>query len=129
MAQAGLVGVLVLAFVAVAVARLPGAGSSGALLAATPTVTPRPTTAPTITPAPTPTLELTPPPTVAPTAPPTAAPTPTSAVTSYRVVAGDTLTGIAARFGTTVQAIVDLNKLTTTNLRIGQLLRIPPRSG
>ena len=43
----------------------------------------------------------------------------------YAVVAGDTLYGIARRFNTTVNAIRDLNNLTTDSLSIGQLLVIP----
>ena len=44
---------------------------------------------------------------------------------NYTVVAGDTLFLLAQRFGTTVQAIMQLNGLTSTNLSIGQVLRIP----
>ena len=43
----------------------------------------------------------------------------------YTVVAGDTLFLLAQRFGTTVQAIMELNGLTSTNLSIGQVLKIP----
>jgi len=46
-------------------------------------------------------------------------------VRTYRVQAGDTLVGIAAEFGTTVKAIQDLNALTGSDLRIGQILAIP----
>jgi LysM repeat protein len=58
----------------------------------------------------------------------TAQPLPTVATTTYRVVSGDTLIGIAGRFQTTVKAIMDLNKLTTTTLRVGQVLQIPTAS-
>lgn len=44
---------------------------------------------------------------------------------NYTVVAGDTLFLLARRFGTTVEAIMALNGLTSTNLSIGQVLRIP----
>ena len=44
---------------------------------------------------------------------------------NYTVVAGDTLFRLAQRFRTTVQAIMELNGLTSTNLSIGQVLRIP----
>ena len=126
-AQAGLVGALVLAFAAIAVARLPGDDGTSALLAATPSPSPSPTLAPTptLTPSPSPTIELTPAPTTPPTVPPTPSPAPTAATISYRVVSGDTLSGIASRYRTTVKAIMDLNRLTTTNLRVGQVLLIP----
>jgi LysM repeat protein len=45
---------------------------------------------------------------------------------TYTVVAGDTLYGIAGRFGTTVDAIVQANGLSDANvLSIGQELKIP----
>lgn len=43
----------------------------------------------------------------------------------YTVRSGDTLWLLANRFGTTVDAIMQLNGLTNDNLRIGQVLRIP----
>ena len=43
----------------------------------------------------------------------------------YNVVAGDNIFAVAARFGTTANAIMQLNKLTTSNLIIGQILKIP----
>ena len=49
---------------------------------------------------------------------------------TYKVVAGDTLTKIASRFGTTVQALVTINKLKDPNLIIiGQILKIPEGKG
>jgi len=45
-------------------------------------------------------------------------------MTTYRVVPGDTLFGIAKRFGMTVDELKAANKLTTTNLRIGQTLQV-----
>jgi LysM repeat protein len=55
-----------------------------------------------------------------------AAPASTSGATStYTVVAGDTLSGIAARFGTTSRNLMALNGITNANLvRIGQVLRL-----
>ena len=55
-----------------------------------------------------------------------AAPASTSAPsTTYTVVAGDTLSGIAARFGTTTRNLMDLNGITNSNLiRIGQALKL-----
>jgi LysM repeat protein len=49
------------------------------------------------------------------------------AQTLYVVRAGDTLFSIARRFGVTVQAIMVANNLTSTNIRPGQQLYIPPR--
>lgn len=43
----------------------------------------------------------------------------------YTVKSGDTLWLLAQRFGTTVDAIKSLNGLTSNNLSIGQVLRIP----
>jgi LysM repeat protein len=55
-----------------------------------------------------------------------AAPASASGATStYTVVAGDTLSGIAARFGTTSRNLIALNGITNANLvRIGQVLRL-----
>jgi LysM repeat protein len=43
----------------------------------------------------------------------------------YTVVSGDNLSTIARKHGTTWQAIKDLNSLPTTNIKVGQKLRIP----
>ena len=43
----------------------------------------------------------------------------------YTVVSGDTLYKIAKKYGTTTDAIIKLNNLTNTSLKIGQVLRIP----
>jgi len=65
-------------------------------------------------------------PSAAPTAAPTEPPTPTAEFRIYRVQSGDTLSAIAARFDTTVSAIVNLNDLKSANsLRVGQRLKIP----
>ncbi|UFJ42194.1 LysM peptidoglycan-binding domain-containing protein [Brevibacillus humidisoli] len=45
---------------------------------------------------------------------------------SYLVQEGDTLAVVAKRHGTTVQAIVSHNRLTDTNLYVGQVLYLPP---
>jgi LysM repeat protein len=45
--------------------------------------------------------------------------------TTYRVKAGDTLVGIASTFGTTVGELRRVNRLAASDLRIGQLVRIP----
>ncbi len=44
---------------------------------------------------------------------------------TYTVRPGDTLFGIAHRYGIIVQALTELNRLTSDTLRIGQRLRIP----
>ena len=43
----------------------------------------------------------------------------------YTVKSGDTLYGIARKYGVTVQAIMDLNYFTNTNLKPGDVIRIP----
>jgi LysM repeat protein len=70
--------------------------------------------------------------TVPPTAGPTPTPGPTTAPTqppptqTYVVQPGDNLTRIAARFGTTVQALVQANNIVNPNLiYVGQVLIIP----
>ena len=49
-------------------------------------------------------------------------------ITNYTVQSGDSLYSIARRFNTTVDAIKSLNNLTSNNLSIGQVLRIPGTS-
>ena len=61
----------------------------------------------------------------APTTPAPAAPAPAAPATTYKVVAGDSLSGIAARFGTTTRNLMSLNGITDANrIRIGQVLTI-----
>jgi LysM repeat protein len=152
-AQVGLVLLALLAFGALVLARLVGptpgssAGGGGASLPVVasaplattatsagvvvppPTVAPSPTPAKTVSPSPSP--RPTPSPTPSPTRarPPssaTPAPTPVASYRLYTVRPGDTLSAIAARFGTTVTALEDLNGITDpTRLQIGQVLRIP----
>ena len=69
-----------------------------------------------------------PPPTPAPVftpAPAVPAPTPTASPRTYTVVAGDTLYSLARRFGTTVEALMAVNNLTSTDIRAGQELLLP----
>jgi murein DD-endopeptidase MepM/ murein hydrolase activator NlpD len=52
-------------------------------------------------------------------------PAPTPSVATYTVVAGDNLTKIAKRYGTTVKALVALNGIKNANLiNVGQVLKI-----
>jgi LysM repeat protein len=62
--------------------------------------------------------------TPAPASPAPAAPS-ASATSSYTVVARDTLSGIASRFGTTTRNLMSLNAITNANaIRIGQVLTV-----
>jgi LysM repeat protein len=132
--QAGLVGLMVLAFVVVLVARLSTSDSAGASPSAVPSVVPSPS--PTATPRPTPTP--TPVPSGSGVTPSGSGGVPQSAApsqattsqepafrTTYSVKSGDTLVGIASTFGTTVAELQRLNNLSDADLKIGQLLKIP----
>jgi LysM repeat protein/D-Tyr-tRNAtyr deacylase len=55
----------------------------------------------------------------------TPAPAPEPELITYTVVSGDSLSIIAKRFGTTVEAIKAANNLTTDMIRVGQMLKIP----
>jgi len=69
-------------------------------------------------------LVITPVPTPTNTAPPL----PTVGATKYTVQSGDTLSGIASRFGISVDDIVRANNIADPNsLSEGQVLTIPPR--
>ena len=81
---------------------------------------------PTIVPAGTRTLGATPT-AVASTATPTPTATP-APLENYTVVAGDVMSRIAVRFGTTAAAIRTANNLANDDVRIGQVLRIPAPS-
>ncbi len=68
----------------------------------------------------------TPTPNPTPTATPVARPTPTPTPFVYTVQAGDTLSGIAGRFGLTVEDLVQANRLVNPDsLQIGQQITIP----
>ncbi len=47
--------------------------------------------------------------------------------TSHTVVSGDSLWGLARKYGTSIEAIQAANGLTNTNIRTGQTLTIPGR--
>ena len=56
--------------------------------------------------------------------------TPPAGETVYTVVAGDTLSGIAAKYGTTYQALAAYNGIADPNLiHVGQQIRIPGSAG
>ncbi len=100
----------------------PGTSSAGNVASSpTPVATPTPTAAvPTAPATPAATAQPSPPP--APTPVPLATPRPTT----YRVRPGDSLSGIAAKFGTSAVALARLNKITNPSLiRVGQVLTLP----
>jgi len=148
--QAVLVGLMVLAFLVLVIARTapqsgartpqPGAGASpsGPAGAAAPTASP--TTAPSVAASVGPSAAAgaspstsaapaasSPPPGASPaaSATPRTGPSATPAATTYKVKSGDTLSGIATRFDTTVKKIKVANGLTSNTIRIGQVLVIP----
>lgn len=141
--QAVLVGVLGLAFAAILFARpsgdagalgvdasvLPGAGAGVPTEAAvaSPSDVPTATEAPAETEAPSETTA----PSAASGAPSSTAPSGASAApatsgATYKVKSGDTLSAIAARFGTTTRVLIRLNGLVDpSKLKIGQILKVP----
>ncbi|MBQ2640170.1 MAG: LysM peptidoglycan-binding domain-containing protein [Bacilli bacterium] len=48
---------------------------------------------------------------------------------NYTVKAGDTIYGISKQFGVSAMDIYNLNNLTTSNIKVGQVLKIPTNSG
>ncbi len=52
-------------------------------------------------------------------------PTPTAGVVVYYVQSGDNLGSISKAFSTTVEAIMTINKMTNTTIRVGQAITIP----
>jgi LysM repeat protein len=142
-----LVALMVLAFVVLLIARMTApssgdvspsiaagagasasAGSGAGPSAGTGTASaepPSPSPTPSASPAPTATPTNTPAPTLSPSAKPTATPLPQGS-RRYTVKPGDTLSGIAARFHTTVKAIEAANGITNPRLiHAGQVLIIP----
>jgi LysM repeat protein len=92
--------------------------------AGSPSPTVSASTAPTATPVPT--AQPTSAPTVAPTSAPSSVSTPSAQPQTYVVQPGDTLNGIAVRFGTTVQALQQANGLGASDvILVGQVLIIP----
>jgi LysM repeat protein len=129
--QAVLIALMALAFAAIVLAKLTS-GSSAAtsggsplpgVVAAPASASPRSSGDPAASAAPDPTAAPASGGTDASAAPdPSAAP----ATRSYKVKSGDTLVGIAVKFGTTPKAISTLNGISDpSSLKIGQVLKIP----
>jgi LysM repeat protein len=57
----------------------------------------------------------------------TGATAPADATDTYTVKSGDSLSKIATSHGTTVKELQKLNNLTTTQIKVGQKLKLPPR--
>jgi LysM repeat protein len=135
--QALLVGLMVVAFAVAVIARANPDGSGGRAgvvstsspaaptSSATPgSPSPSASVAPSASPSPSMTPSPTPPPATA-TPRPTTTPAP-SGTRQYTVKGGDTLSAIAARFGTTVKVLKALNDIADPRLiRVGQVLIIP----
>jgi LysM repeat protein len=123
--QVALVGLMLLAFALVAIARL-SAGNAGVSSSPSPAAS-----VAIVAPSPSPTgidTPLSSPSAVAPSESvgPSTAPTPTPSFrTTYTVRSGDTLAGIAAKFKTTPGAIKRLNGLANNTIHTGQELKIP----
>jgi nucleoid-associated protein YgaU len=125
--QLALGALMVVAFAAIAFARLSGVGDGG-LGAGAGSPSPQATQAATL-PTPTPSPVLTPAPSTAASPVLTSAPRPTQRARTYKVKRGDTLSGIAARFGTTVGVLVDLNDIKNpSRIAIGARLKLPPET-
>jgi LysM repeat protein len=146
MSQVVLVGLMIVAVLAVAVARFAGPQVAAVAVpsaSASPTASPTPRPTPRLTPSPLPSASASTGPSASPsgavsgvtatpnvTASPSATATPSPAATPdttkvYVVKKGDTLYGIASTFGTTVAELKRINGLTSNNLKIGQKLKLP----
>ena len=122
--QVLLVGLLVIAFAVIAVARFGVAG---------PAATPRAPASVVATPSPRPTTSPTPPPTLSPSPTPRTTPKPSAsaratpvAYSTYTVRGGDTLLSIAQRYGVSASSLQKLNGIRNPSLlHPGQVLKIP----
>jgi LysM repeat protein len=133
--QALLVGLMVLAFIVLVIARTQSpagaadpSSASSAVVAGVASSSPAPTPAVTAAVVDSATPDATPDPATAPSATPAGTPSPSAsaALRRYKVKSGDTLNSIAARYGTTVKKLVALNGIADPRyLRIGQTLLIP----
>lgn len=63
-------------------------------------------------------------PVAAPAPAPVAAPAPVSSTGAYTIVKGDTLSGVAIRHGISVTQLMNWNNLTSSMIRIGQVLKV-----
>lgn len=134
--QGLLVGLLVVAFAAILIARPTGNGGTAnshtgatpsATAAAVASVTPRPSTKASSVPVVTarPVGSQPPASSTQPSTPP-ASTQPTTSGATYKVKRGDTLSAIAARFGTTVKVLVSLNNISDpSRIHAGQVLKLP----
>lgn len=134
--QGLLVGLLALAFVAILVARPAGDGgaangaagrtstpTTAAVASASPRASSAPTGAPVVTARPVGSAKpaASPPPSA-----PAASSRPATSGATYKVKSGDTLSAIAARFGTTVKVLVNLNHISDpSKIHAGQVLKLP----
>jgi hypothetical protein len=120
--QAGLIALMIVALLAVVFARTSGPEVGGGGTAASPSasVPASGSTQPSVA------AES---PSPAQSGPGSVGATPTlpleSVAATYTVRKGDTLSGVAARFGTTVAALKKANRLSSTTLKVGQVLTIP----
>jgi LysM domain len=145
MGQAALLGLMAVAFAAILFARLSGTGPSqtpglaggvsGATASPASVASPDASGAPAASDGGAPVRTLVPTevsPSPAPAASPAASGEPTTdppatdPPTTYKVRRGDTLSGIAAEFGTTVAVLAELNDIDDpSRLRVGQVLDLP----
>jgi LysM repeat protein len=125
--QAALVGLMVVAFALVAIARLAATGQGAPSTSASPVSSAVAVIGGTPSPSPSETAASSASETAAIQSPgpnPSSTP-PATSRTTYTVRSGDTLLGIATRYGTTVTAIKKLNRLSNSTLHVGQKLKIP----
>jgi LysM repeat protein len=135
-AQAILIALLAIAFAAIVLARLTGGGGSPAGIGPGASPSARASARASVLASPSAHLVTSAPSTSAapsapvatpkPSTPPATAKPTTKATRTYKVRAGDTLIGIAAKYKTTVAAIRKLNHLGSgSSLHVGQILKIP----
>jgi hypothetical protein len=120
--QVALVVLMVVAFGALAVARLSSPDPAAAPISS---LSPSDGPSPSVTPRPTPRPSPSPSSVASPAASGAAAPSAAPSARTYKVKKGDTLVGIASTFGTTVAEIRRLNGLTGSSLKVGQVLKLP----